>query len=138
MARYLAKKLVAAGVADRCELQLAYAIGIAEPISIMVNTHGTGRVSEAAIVKGIRELFDLTPAGIIKTLKLRRPIYLKTAAYGHFGRDEEGFSWEELDRVNDIKRAFRVASASSKRAGVSPAHGNGAGGRLAHRLQQED
>ncbi len=107
MARYLAKNLVAAGVADKCEIQFAYAIGIAEPVSIMVNTHGTGKLSEASIVKMLRELFDLTPAGIIKTLKLRRPIYLKTAAYGHFGRDGEGFSWEELDRVNDITRAAR-------------------------------
>lgn len=107
MARYLAKNLVAAGVADQCEIQLAYAIGIAEPVSIMVNTHGTGKLSEASIVKMLRELFDLTPAGIIKTLKLRRPIYLKTAAYGHFGRDGEGFSWEELDRVSDITRAAR-------------------------------
>ncbi|TPW09846.1 MAG: S-adenosylmethionine synthetase, partial [bacterium] len=127
MARYLAKNLVAAGVADRCELQLAYAIGIAEPVSIMVNTHGTGRLSDAAIVKGIRELFDLTPAGIIKMLKLRRPIYLKTAAYGHFGRDEDGFSWEELDRVNDIKRAFRVP-VSSKRTVLPSVRGNGVGG----------
>ena len=137
MARYIAKNLVAAGVADRCELQLAYAIGIAEPVSIMVNTHSTGKLSEATIVKGIRELFDLTPAGIIKTLKLRRPIYLKTAAYGHFGRDEDGFSWEELDRINDIKRAFRVPPAPSKRANPSLLRGNGAGGRLAQRVQED-
>ncbi|MBI4004377.1 MAG: methionine adenosyltransferase [Candidatus Omnitrophica bacterium] len=137
MARYIAKHLVAAGVADRVELQVAYAIGIAEPVSIMVNTHGTGRVSDATIVKGVRELFDLTPAGIIKALKLRRPIYLKTAAYGHFGRDEDGFSWEELDRVNDVKRAFRVPTASSKRTNLSPSRGNGAGGRLTQRLQED-
>jgi S-adenosylmethionine synthetase len=132
MARYIAKHLVAAGVADRCEIQLAYAIGVAEPVSIMVDTHGTGRVSEATVVKGIRELFDLTPAGIIKMLKLRRPIYLKTAVYGHFGRDEEGFSWEELDRVNDIKRAFRAHAAAAKRV-----EGDGLGGRLAQRLQED-
>jgi len=137
MARYIAKHLVAAGVADRCELQVAYAIGIAEPVSLMVNTHGTGRVSDAAIVKGIRELFDLTPTRIIKTLNLRRPIYLKTACYGHFGREEEGFSWEEVDRVNDVKRAFRVAAAASKRAELLPTRGNGVGGRLAQRLQEE-
>ncbi len=107
MARYVAKNLVAAGVADTCEIQLAYAIGVAEPVSIMVDTHGTGKLSEASAIKLIRELFDLTPAGIIRTLKLRRPIYLKTAAYGHFGRDDDGFSWEELDRVNEIKRAAR-------------------------------
>ncbi|MBI4342389.1 MAG: methionine adenosyltransferase, partial [Candidatus Omnitrophica bacterium] len=107
MARYLAKNLVAAGVADTCEIQLAYAIGVAEPVSIMVNTHGTGKLSEPAIIKIIRELFDLTPLGIIRTLKLRRPIYLKTAVYGHFGRDGDGFTWEELDRVNDITRAAK-------------------------------
>ncbi len=107
MARYVAKNIVAAGVADQCELQLAYAIGIAEPVSIMVNTHGTGQLAEAAILTIIHELFDLTPGGIIRTLKLRRPMYLKTAAYGHFGRTDEGFTWEELDRVTDIKRAAR-------------------------------
>jgi S-adenosylmethionine synthetase len=107
MARYVAKNLVASGVADKCEIQLAYAIGVAEPVSIMVNTHGTGKLSEHQIIKIIRELFDLTPHGIIRTLKLRRPIYLKTAAYGHFGRTDDGFTWEELDRVNDIKRAAR-------------------------------
>ncbi len=107
MARYIAKNLVAAGVANRCEIQLAYAIGVAEPVSIMVDTHGTGNVSEHQIIKIVRELFDLTPLGIIRTLKLRRPIYLKTAAYGHFGRMDDGFTWEEMDRVNDIKRAAR-------------------------------
>ena len=107
MARYVAKNLVGAGVADTCEIQVAYAIGIAEPVSIMVNTLGTGKLSDQSILKIIRELFDLTPAGIIRTLKLRRPIYLKTAAYGHFGRTDEGFTWEELDRVNDIKRAAK-------------------------------
>ena len=107
MARYVAKNVVAAGVADTCEIQLAYAIGVAEPVSIMVNTHGTGKLSEQSLITIIREIFDLTPLGIIRTLKLRRPIYLKTAAYGHFGRDNEGFSWEELDRVNDIKRTIR-------------------------------
>jgi S-adenosylmethionine synthetase len=107
MARYIAKNIVAAGVADKCEIQLAYAIGVAEPVSIMVNTHGTGKLPEQSLIKIIRELFDLTPTGIIRTLKLRRPIYTRTAAYGHFGREEDGFSWEELDRVNDIKRAVR-------------------------------
>ncbi len=107
MARYVAKNLVAAGLADRCEIQLAYAIGVAEPVSIMVDTHGTGKLSETALVAIIREVFDLTPLGIIRTLKLRRPIYLKTAAYGHFGRDNEGFTWEEVDRVNDIQKSAR-------------------------------
>ncbi len=107
MVRYIAKHLVAAGLAEQCEIQLAYAIGIAEPVSIMVDTHGTGKLSEQGLIKLVRELFDLTPAGIIRTLKLRRPIYLKTAAYGHFGRSADGFTWEELDRVGEIKRAAR-------------------------------
>ena len=104
MARYVAKNLVAAGVADRCEIQLAYAIGVAEPVSIMVDTHGAGRIADSSVVRIIRELFDLTPAGIIHTLKLRRPIYFATAAYGHFGRQEDGFTWEETDRIRDIQR----------------------------------
>jgi len=107
MARYVAKNLVAAGIAEKCEIQVAYAIGVAEPVAIMVNTFGTGKLSEANIMKVIREVFDLTPLGIIQTLKLRRPIYLKTAAYGHFGRTDEGFTWEEIDRVNEIKRVAR-------------------------------
>ena len=123
MARYVAKNLVAAGVADTCEIQLAYAIGVAEPVSIMVNTHGTGKLSEAAIIKIVRELFDLTPLGIIRTLKLRRPIYSKTAAYGHFGRDDDGFTWEELDRVNEIKRAARHhGHVPSHQVAKSPRH----------------
>ena len=107
MARYVAKNVVAAGVADTCEIQLAYAIGVAEPVSIMVNTHGTGKLSEQSLITIIREIFDLTPLGIIRTLKLRRPIYLKTAAYGHFGRAKAGLSCEELDRVNEINRNTR-------------------------------
>jgi S-adenosylmethionine synthetase len=107
MARYVAKHIVAAGLADRCEIQLAYAIGVAEPVSVMVNTHSTGKLSEQSLVKMIREVFDLTPAGIIRTLKLRRPIYLKTAAYGHFGREGEGFTWEALDQVDEVKRVAK-------------------------------
>lgn len=107
MARYIAKNLVAANVANRCEIQLAYAIGVAEPVSVMVDTHGTGKLSDERIVRIVREVFELTPNGIIQTLKLRRPIYKKTAAYGHFGRNEEGFTWEELDRVQEIKRATK-------------------------------
>jgi len=107
MARYVAKNLVAAGVADRCEIQLAYAIGVAEPVSVLVDTHGTGKLADGAVTKLIRELFDLTPAGIIRTLRLRRPLYLKTAAYGHFGREDAEFPWEEVDRVKDIQRAAR-------------------------------
>ena len=96
--RYIAKNIVAAKLADRCEVQVAYAIGIAEPISLMVNTFGTGKVSEEKLKKLILANFDLTPRGIIRDLKLRRPIYKKTAAYGHFGREEEGFPWEEVDK----------------------------------------
>ncbi len=107
MARYVAKHLVAAGLAEQCEIELAYAIGVAEPVSIMVDTHGTGKLSEQSVIKIIREVFDLTPNGIIRTLKLRRPIYLKTAAYGHFGRPDEGFTWEELDRLSEVKRVAR-------------------------------
>ena len=107
MARYVAKNLVAAGVAEKCEIQLAYAIGVAEPVSVMVNSHGTGNLSDERIVSLIRQVFDLTPHGIIQVLKLRRPIYTKTAAYGHFGRQDDGLSWEELDRVKEIKRAAR-------------------------------
>ena len=104
MARYVAKNIVAAELAKRCEVQLAYAIGVPEPVSIMVNTHGTGNVDEQKLVKLVRENFDLTPAGIIETLKLRRPIYRRTAAYGHFGRDEEGFTWEEIDVADKLKK----------------------------------
>jgi S-adenosylmethionine synthetase len=107
MCRYVAKNLVAAGVADRCEIQLGYAIGVAEPVSIMVNTHGTGRLSDQSILKLIQQHFDLTPLGIIRTLKLRRPIYVKTACYGHFGRQDDSFTWEELDRVDELKRSAR-------------------------------
>jgi len=107
MARYVAKNIVAAGLADKCEIQLAYAIGVPEPVSVMVDTFGTGKADEADLVKLVREKFDLTPAGIIEKLKLRRPIYRKTAAYGHFGRDEEGFTWEEIDRAEELKKETR-------------------------------
>ncbi len=106
MARYIAKNVVAAGLADRCELQVAYAIGVAEPVSVMVNTFNTGKISQEQIQKLISANFDLTPKGIINTLKLRRPIYRKTAAYGHFGRDNEGFPWEELDKVSKLKKGL--------------------------------
>lgn len=98
MARYLAKNIVAGGVAKVCEVQLAYAIGVAEPVSIMVNTGGTGKRPEAEIIEVIKKNFDLTPRGIIEMLKLRRPIYRKTAAYGHFGREEKEFTWEATDK----------------------------------------
>ena len=105
MARYIAKNIVAAKLADRCEIQLAYCIGVREPVSVMVNTFGTAKVNEADLEKAVRSLFDLTPAGIIRDLKLRRPIYRKTAAYGHFGRNEAGFTWEETDKADALKKA---------------------------------
>jgi len=105
MGRYIAKNIVAAGLARRCEIQLAYAIGVAEPVSIAVDTFGTGSVSNAQIVKAVREVFSCTPKAMIETLDLRRPIYLPTAAYGHFGR--EGFSWERTDRTEALKAALR-------------------------------
>ncbi|MEK4486801.1 methionine adenosyltransferase [Psychrobacillus sp. FSL H8-0484] len=102
-ARYVAKNIVAAGIADRCEVQLAYAIGVAQPVSIAVDTFGTGKVEEAQLVAHIRELFDLRPAGIIKMLDLRRPIYKQTAAYGHFGRTDIDAPWEKTDRAEALK-----------------------------------
>ncbi len=104
MARYIAKNVVAAGLAGRVEVQLAYAIGVAEPVSIMVDAFGTGRVDEDTIRELIRSHFKLTPADIIKTLDLRRPIFKKTAAYGHFGRNEEGFTWEKTDKAEALKK----------------------------------
>ncbi len=103
-ARHVAKNLVAAGACDRATIQVAYAIGVVQPVSIMVDTHGTGKVSEEKIEECIKELFDLSPKGIIDSLDLLRPIYRKTAAYGHFGREEDTFSWEKTDRVEDIKK----------------------------------
>ncbi|WP_345979375.1 methionine adenosyltransferase [Sulfurimonas sp. HSL3-2] len=103
-ARHVAKNLVAAGACDRATIQVAYAIGVARPVSIMVNTHGTAVVSEEKIEKCVEELFDLSPKGIIVSLDLLRPIYRKTAAYGHFGREDDDFTWEKTDRVDDIKK----------------------------------
>lgn len=108
MARYVAKNVVAAGLADRCLVQLAYAIGVAEPVSVLVDTAGTGRISESALAKLIRKNFELTPRGIMEELKLRRPIYKATAAYGHFGRDEDGFSWEKTDRSEVLREAAGI------------------------------
>ncbi len=105
MARYVAKNIVSAGLADRCEVELAYVIGVAEPISILVESFGTGKVSDERIVELIRKFFDLTPAGIIKKLKLLRPIYKKTAAYGHFGRKEPDFTWEKTDLAQTLRKA---------------------------------
>jgi S-adenosylmethionine synthetase len=97
---------VAAGVADKCEVQLAYAIGVADPVSILVDTFGTGNVDPVKITNAIREIFELTPQEIIKALDLRRPIFRKTAAYGHFGRNEPEFTWEKLDKVDAIKSSL--------------------------------
>jgi S-adenosylmethionine synthetase len=108
MARYIAKNIVAAGLAERCLVQLAYAIGVAEPVSVLVDTAGTGRISEAKLAKLVRDSFDLTPQGIIRDLKLRRPIYRKTAAYGHFGRVKEGFPWELTDKSDALRTAADV------------------------------
>ncbi|PIS42877.1 MAG: methionine adenosyltransferase [Candidatus Kerfeldbacteria bacterium CG08_land_8_20_14_0_20_40_16] len=104
MARYIAKNIVAAGIASRCELQLAYVIGVAEPISVLVDTKGTAKIDESEIVKLIRKHFPLTPSRIIRHLKLLRPIYKKTAAYGHFGRKDKDFTWEKTDKVAVLKR----------------------------------
>ena len=108
MARYAAKNIVAAGLADRCQVQLAYAIGVADPVSMSVDTHGTGRISEAKLAKLVREHFPLTPKGIIDELKLRRPIYKATAAYGHFGRTGDGFTWEQTDKAEALRAAAGI------------------------------
>ena len=105
-ARYVAKNIVAAGLAERCEIQLSYAIGVAEPTSVMVDTFGTGKLSDDKLVALIREHFDLRPAGIIKMLDLRRPIYRQTAAYGHFGRLDLDLPWEALDKAEVLKKAL--------------------------------
>jgi len=104
-ARWVAKHIVAAGLADRCEIQIAYAIGVARPLSIHVETFGTGKLGDEKIAALVDELFDLRPGAIIKDLDLRRPIYLPTASYGHFGRDDLDLPWERLDRLEDLKSA---------------------------------
>ncbi|HDI0331216.1 TPA: methionine adenosyltransferase [Staphylococcus aureus] len=106
-ARYVAKNIVAAGLADQCEVQLAYAIGVAEPVSIAIDTFGTGKVSEGQLVEAVRKHFDLRPADIIKMLDLKQPIYKQTAAYGHFGRTDVLFPWEKLDKVEELKDAVK-------------------------------
>lgn len=108
MARYVAKNIVAAGLADRCLVQLAYAIGVADPVSVMIDTKGTSRISENALANLVRENFQLTPRGIIEELDLRRPIYRATASYGHFGREEEGFTWEKTDKAEALRNAAGV------------------------------
>lgn len=104
--RYVAKNIVAAGLADRCEIQISYAIGVSEPTSISLDTYGTGKLSEDEISNLVREHFDLRPSGLIQMLDLRRPIYRDTAAYGHFGREEENFTWENTDKVALLKKAL--------------------------------
>ncbi len=108
VARYIAKNIVAAGLAERCEVQLAYAIGVAEPVSVLVETFGTGKIGEAKLTELVRKNFKLTPKGIIESLNLRRPIYQKTAAYGHFGRNEPEFTWEATDKAADLKKQAGV------------------------------
>jgi S-adenosylmethionine synthetase len=105
MARYVAKNIVASGIADRCEVQLAYAIGVAEPVSVLVDTRGTSKIDEGRLSDIVREHFKLTPSGIIESLSLRRPIFKKTAAYGHFGRTEPEFTWERTDKADALRRA---------------------------------
>jgi S-adenosylmethionine synthetase len=104
MARYVAKNLVASGVCERCEVQLAYAIGVPEPVSILVDTFNTGKVDQVKLVELVRNNFDMRPASIIEKLDLRRPIYRKTAAYGHFGRKDPDFTWEKTDVADKIKK----------------------------------
>jgi len=111
--RYVAKNLVAAGLADKCEVQVAYAIGVAEPVSILVNTFGTGKIAEEKISEGLTKLFDFRPAQMIYQLDLKRPVYKRTAAYGHFGREEEGFTWELTDRVEKIREYFGLKGQCS-------------------------
>ena len=101
--RHVAKNIVGAGLADKCEVQVSYAIGVRDPLSIFVETFGTGKVSDDVLSKLISEKFDLTPAGIIERYQLRRPIFKKTASYGHFGRDDADFTWEKLDMVDTLK-----------------------------------
>jgi S-adenosylmethionine synthetase len=113
MARYVAKNIVASGLADRCEVQLAYAIGVAEPVSVMVDTFGTGKIEAERLVELVRANFSLTPKGMIESLKLRRPIYRATAAFGHFGRTEDTFTWEKTDKAAALKEAG-MATATAK------------------------
>jgi S-adenosylmethionine synthetase len=114
MARYIAKNLVAAGFAERCEVQLAYAIGVAEPVSVMVNTFGTGTLEDARLTELIRTHFPLTPKGIIDHLQLRRPIYRATAAFGHFGRTESSFTWEKTDKAAALREAAMPAAVGTR------------------------
>jgi S-adenosylmethionine synthetase len=113
MARYVAKNIVASGLASKCEVQLAYAIGVAEPVSVNVNTFGTGKVEDERIIELIRANFKLTPKAIIEQLNLRQPIYRKTAAFGHFGRTEDTFTWEKVDKAEAIREGAQLATATA-------------------------
>jgi S-adenosylmethionine synthetase len=119
MCRYIAKNIVASGLADRCEVQLAYAIGVAEPVSVLVDTFGTGKISEEKLEQLVRENFQLTPKGIIESLKLRRPIYKKTAAYGHFGRKDPDFTWEATDKAARLREQGQGKTESKANAGAA-------------------
>ena len=112
MARHVAKNVVAAGLADRCEVQLAYAIGVSDPVSVRVDTQGTGKVDETQLVTAIKELYPLAPAGIIDYLKLRRPFFRKTAAGGHFGRDDADFTWEDTSSAPKLAEAVGAVAAN--------------------------
>src|SRR5678809_1376770 len=114
LARYIAKNVVAAGLADRAAVQLAYAIGVADPVSVMCDTQGTGKVDELKLVDAVRQIFKLTPKGLTEQLNLRRPIYRQTAAFGHFGRTEDTFSWEATDKANALKEAAQPAAAARR------------------------
>jgi S-adenosylmethionine synthetase len=114
MARYIAKNIVAAGLADRAEVQLAYAIGVADPVSVLVNTFGTGKAPEDRLVELVRENFQLTPRGMIEHLKLRQPIYRKTAAFGHFGRTEASFTWEATDKAEALREGAKAPAAAAR------------------------
>jgi len=106
MARYIAKNIVAADLAERCEVQLAYSIGVAEPVSVTINTFGTGILSDEELVNGVKKVFDLKPMGIIRSLNLKTPIYSKLAAYGHFGR--KNLPWEQIDKIEELKQQFKM------------------------------
>ncbi len=108
MARYIAKNIVATGLTERCTVQLSYAIGIADPLAVLITTDGKGEIDEIKLEKAVRDIFPLTPKGMIETLDLRRPIYQKTAAYGHFGRELPEFTWERTDKVKELRNRFNL------------------------------
>jgi len=115
MARHIAKNIVAAGLADRCEVQLAYAIGVAEPVSVLIDTFGTAKIDEDKIAELVRANFKLTPKGIMESLNLRRPIYRKTAAYGHFGRNDPDFTWEATDKAAALREQAGLVGANAQK-----------------------